>query len=216
MKFSHIQDETLETIARNIIGGYDERLLYKPSPTPIEAIMERAYGLTLDYQHIRNNGRILGETVFTDAMVAIYDNEGEGYKLIHVKAGTVLLDLSLLECSTDGRLRFTCAHELAHWVIDKEHFLSLGETAAMTGDAPICSKVGMMLERQANRLAARILMPKCTLKKAYHQAWNGLPMRRKDASGVKQLARQLADVYQVSKQTMEIRIKELGLGLAAI
>ena len=100
-------DHTLENLARRIITGYDSGLLREPAPIPVEEIIEKSYGLTIEFQHIRNNGRILGETVFEDAMIPIYDNEGNGYKLVPVKAGTIIIDVSLMNHRSDGRFRYT-------------------------------------------------------------------------------------------------------------
>ena len=228
MKFNYYSDEALETIARKVISKYSPALLRKPSLIPVEDIMEKAYGLTLEFQYIRKNGRILGETVFEDAEVPIYEHENnEGYKLIAVKSGTVIIDASLLhERSSSGRLRFTCAHELAHWVIDKNYFTQLGETANLSSNTmdtefaeefldydELQRKIKTMekvvrssdtdnvIERQANRMASRILMPKCTLKPAFHQARNN----------TSNIIGHLATLYGVSKQAMQIRLEEMGL-----
>ena len=213
MTYNYRQDETLEAIARNVIAKYDPKLLKTPSAIPVEDIIEQAYGLTLEYLHIRKNGIILGETIFEDALVAIYEpKDKEGYKLIHVKAGTVIIDASLLHNRSYGRFRFTCAHELAHWVIDREYFLQRGEpAAAMTAKTAKdlarktlrSSDVGAVIERQANRMASRILMPKCTLKTAFYHAGSD--------SKIKDKPSYLADLYSVSKQAMQIRLEELGL-----
>ena len=239
MSINYYHNEALETIARKIIAMYNPNLLYSPSLIPVEDIIEKSYGLTLEYQYIRKNGRILGETIFEDAEVPIYEHgENEGYKLIPVKAGTIIIDASLLnEQSNSGRLRFTCAHELAHWVIDKNYFTQLGETAnlssktmnaefsgdfldynvsrqkptaepgdfsaAKTNKAKIIrsSDTGAAIERQANRMASRILMPKCTVKPAFYEA-------RKNTANT---ASYLAELYGVSKQAMVIRLNEMGL-----
>jgi len=228
MNFNYYNDESLESIARKVISKYDPALLRKPSPIPVESIMEKAYGLILEFQYIRKNGRILGETVFEDSEIPIYEHENnEGYKLITVKAGTVIIDASLLhERSSSGRLRFTCAHELAHWVIDKSYFTQLGETANLSSStmdtefadesldyddlqrkAKVTTKVVRSsdtddaIERQANRMASRILMPKCTLKLAFYQARNNMP----------NIIEHLATLYGVSKQAMKIRLEEMGL-----
>ncbi len=67
----------------------------------------------LEYQYLRNNGRVLGETIFDDGLTAIYDRENHRYDLLPVKGGTILIDCSLCEEeASTGRLRFTCAHEL--------------------------------------------------------------------------------------------------------
>ena len=199
-------NEMLETNARKVITQYNPALLYTPSLIPIEEIMERVYGLLLDYQHIRKNGMILGQTVFRDTVVPVYDSDnGKGYTLISVKAGTVLIDASLLEKDQSGRLRFTYAHELAHWVIDRDYFERMSddanaETNHIAGVADTEFALGWpyeqdisnknrqsislnpmrqktikssdttaAVERQANRLASRILMPKCTLRMAFHE-----------------------------------------------
>jgi len=228
-------NEALETIARQIISQFDPSLLYKPAVIPVEDIMEKIYGLTIEFLYIRKNGRILGETVFEDAEIPIYEHRNdEGYKLIPVKAGTVIIDASLLHKGRIGRLRFTCAHELAHWVIDKNYFMELGETASLstnsldsefacefldydaflhkTGKSKTksnkaeaakvvrSSETDEIIERQANRMASRILMPKCTLKATFHNT-------RTAPNAITTLA----GLYGVSKQAMEIRLKELGL-----
>jgi len=232
MSFSYYNDEALETIARKVISKYDPSLLYKPSPIPVEGIMEKVYGLNLEFQYIRKNGRILGETIFEDAEIPIYEyGNGGGYKLILVKAGTVIIDASLLhERSSNGRLRFTCAHELAHWVIDRKYFMQLGETANLSYDSTNTdfaekfidydimhhktecdniivekfvrsSNTSDAIERQANRMASRILMPKCTLKPAFYQV----------RDNTSQAVSYLAALYGVSKHAMQIRLEEMGL-----
>ena len=213
MTYNYRQNETLESIARNIINQYDPSLLYKPCAIPVEEIMERVYGLTLEFLYIRNNGRILGETIFEDTTVAIYEHkDGEGYKLIPVKAGTIIIDASLLHKRSYGRFRFTCAHELAHWVIDRNYFKQLGETAAaMTSETAKAmanrsfksSDTSMLIERQANRMASRILMPKCTLKNAFYTALKDRHVH--DYVGY------LSSQFSVSKQAMRIRLEEMGL-----
>lgn len=193
-------DFTLENIARRIILQYDPDLLRNPAPIPVDAIMEKVYGLTLVFHHIRNNGRVLGETVFEDAMIPIFERKNrEGYKLIPVKAGTVIIDSSLLNCQNDGRFYYTCGHELVHWVTDKKYFTELGETAAMTKVAR-SSELDRKIERQADRMTSYLLMPKGTVKIAFFQNY-----RSKDVTAV------LAKLFNVSRQAMKIRLTEMGL-----
>lgn len=168
-----------------------------PQPVPIEIIMEQLYGLRFDYQYIRNNGRILGETVFDDALVPIYDREYHEYTLVPVKGGTVIIDASLIDNRNDGRFRYTCAHELSHWIIHHEYYLGSGQTAAMT-EAVRSSQSDIIIERQADRLACFLLMPSGTVKRAFY----GTRGNRVTV---------LADVFNVSRQAMEIRLNEMGL-----
>ena len=111
-------EQTIESIARRVLDTYDERLYRgKPCAIPIEDLIER-HGLTLEFQYLRKNGRILGKTVFDTGLEAVYDMEQGAYTLFPVKAGTILIDASLCEEeSSTGRLRFTEAHELSHWIL---------------------------------------------------------------------------------------------------
>jgi len=193
-------DTMLENLARSIILKYDPVLLREPTPIPVEEIIEKIYGLTIEFQHIRKNGRILGETVFEDAMVPIYDKRsGEGYKLVPVKAGTILIDVSLMNKRGDGRYNWTCAHELAHWVEHREYYKQLGETAAMV-DIKRSSEANKTVERQANRLTNYFLMPKGTVKMAFY--------RNRQARDV---ISAVADIFHVSREAMDYRLQEMGL-----
>lgn len=132
MKKAYYREQALERIARDVIIAYDPRLYYGfPAAIPIEDIIE-AQGLVLEYQYLRNNGRVLGETIFDDGLTAIYDWENHRYDLLPVKGGTILIDCSLCEEeASTGRLRFTCAHELGHWLLHKKQFSGTGENAAL-------------------------------------------------------------------------------------
>jgi len=50
----------------------------------------------------------------------------KSYDLIEVEAQTIILDESLLRGRNGGRLRFTCAHENAHWILHKEYYAEIG------------------------------------------------------------------------------------------
>ena len=91
MKKAYYREQALERIARDVITAYDPRLYYgSPVAIPIEDIIE-AQGLVLEYQYLRNNGRVLGETIFDDGLTAIYDWENHRYDLLPVKGGTILI-----------------------------------------------------------------------------------------------------------------------------
>ncbi|MDR0818588.1 MAG: ImmA/IrrE family metallo-endopeptidase [Oscillospiraceae bacterium] len=194
------RDNVLETIARLVIKEYNPELLTCPTAIPIEDIIERQYGLVIDYQYIRNNGRILGETVFDDTWIPVYDKENSRYMWIEVKGGTIIADASLLNNRSDGRLRFTLAHELSHWLIHQNIYAGSGMPAAMTKNAVKSSDEGATIERQADTLSSFLLMPAGQVKMAFHRA-------RPTADS----AAALADMFGVSKQAMQIRLKEMRL-----
>lgn len=108
---------------------------------------------------------VSGKTIFDDGLEAVYDQEQGMYILFPVKAGTILIDASLCENEeTAGRLRFTCAHELAHWVLHKKLYQGTGESAAMTLAAQEDD-----MEIQANILSSAVLMPIPQIKRAFYR-----------------------------------------------
>lgn len=191
-----MRPELLEAIARNTLKKYDESLVsgYDAKEVPIEEIIE-SMGLSLEYQYIRNNGRILGETVFDDAYVPIYNMDEKRYELIFVERGTIILDASLLRCRTRGRHRFTAAHELAHWLIHQELYSGTGDAAAMLKSLSKSSEADRRIELQADMLASALLLPISQVKKAFYRT-----------SGEDRVSR-LAAQFGVSNQAMEIRLR---------
>ena len=196
IEIKYLRPELLEAIARNTLKKYDESLVsgYDAKEVPIEEIIE-SMGLSLEYQYIRNNGRILGETVFDDAYVPIYNMDEKRYELIFVERGTIILDASLLRCRTRGRHRFTAAHELAHWLIHQELYSGTGDAAAMLKSLSRSSEADRRIELQADMLASALLLPISQVKKAFYRT-----------SGEDRVSR-LAAQFGVSNQAMEIRLR---------
>lgn len=190
----YYQEQALENIARQVLCSYDSELYYgTPTAIPIEEIIE-SHGVSLEYQYLRKNGHILGKTIFDKGLETVYDMEIHKYILFPVNAGTILVDASLCEeDSSTGRLRFTCAHELAHWVLHKKLYTGTGESAALLAAA---SENDM--EVQANMLGSAILMPIAQIKRCFYQ------LRRGRQNG--QLIDDMAGVFQVSRQAMRIRL----------
>ena len=74
MSVPRIRLEIVEAIARKILMEYDSSLLSsEPRPIPIEAIIEVKFDLILEYHILRKNGAVLGETIFDDGPVILYD-----------------------------------------------------------------------------------------------------------------------------------------------
>lgn len=197
------RERTLESIARNVIKKYDSTLLgCDPREIPIEDIIEKAFHLEIQFLYIRNNGRILGETVFEDAPVAIYEKENSvGYTLIKVKKGTIIIDASLINSRNDGRLRFTCAHELAHWLIHNDYYSNLDINAAMKKNIAKSSETDKFIERQADMLAGFLLMPTGQVKMAYNR------MRNTTNNPISDLSK----LFNVSQKAMEIKLNSCSL-----
>lgn len=204
MKTPYYREQALERIARDVITAYDPKLYYGvPGRIPIEEIIE-AQGITLEYQCLRKNGRVLGETIFDDGVTFIYDWDLPGYTVLAVRGGTILIDSSLCgEDTSTGRLRFTCAHELAHWLLHKKLYAGTGESAALLSAAHANESRNDVLETQANLLGSILLMPLPQVKRCFYRLQHGRDRQR--------LITDMADVFQVSKQAMRIRLENHNL-----
>lgn len=198
MDRSH-ESAVFEAVARRVLNEYDPALLWgEPVAVPIEDIA-LSLGLCIEYQRIRKNGAILGELVYDDGLIAVYDADMKRYDLIQVKGSTIILDESLLRRGSEGRLRFSCAHEVGHWLRHKEIYAGTGQAAAF-GNPKKSSEENPIVERQANLLATSLLMPKSQVKKAFYRVRNTAnPSER------------LAKLFGVSSQAMGIFLQEHNL-----
>ena len=191
--------EAIETIGRKILLEYDRTLLEgPPQAIPVETIIETKFNLTLEYHTLRKNGSVLGETIFDDGAAILYDRTERQYRLIAVKAGTILIDERLCIDRLLGRMRFTCAHELGHWVLHQKLYSGTGDVAAYDGKTSSDESCGF-IERQADALATALLMPIPQVKKCFYRL---RPGKSKEC-----LVTEMARIFQVSKQAMRIRLE---------
>lgn len=104
MSIPQIRTEAIEAVGRKILMEYDPSLLSgQPSPVPIETIIETKFDLILEFHTLRKNPKILGETIFDDGAVVLYDQIQRQYRMIAVRAGTILIDERLCDPSKLGR-----------------------------------------------------------------------------------------------------------------
>lgn len=131
--------------------------------------------------------------------------------------GEILISESLLE--HEGRYRFTCAHELAHMVLHRH----LAETLVDEEVPSLDDEQSGLIEREANRFAAAVLMPLETLPDAFEsiRREHGLDpacyelLRGKDLRTLwlwhRVFLPALADRYRVSRAAMIYRCREIRL-----
>jgi hypothetical protein len=91
----------------------------------------------------------------------------------------------------ETRRRFTLAHEVGHVVLHGEPFAAAAR--GPTGGGRLKAR-----EREVQRFAAALLLPERMVRQAVHEY--GLDIER------------LRSLFLVSKEAMEIRLRELGLG----
>ena len=185
--------QALETIARRTLNEYDPMYLNgSPRAVPIETIIEKTFGLRIEYQYLTNDARELGRMIYDSGITTYYDRDRGDYALMRVEGGTMLIEASLLEDERCyGRLRFTLAHELAHHIIHKRIFSGTGVAAALYNhDANEDAT-----EWQANYLAKAILMPNGQVKRCFYAL---RPVCRSKS----EVVCKMAEIFEVSKQAM--------------
>ncbi len=188
----------LEVIAQNAIKEYNPELASgEPCAIPIEELIELHYGLKIKYLKITKNGYIHGLTAFNDCQIPIYDMKKQKYIKLFLEQGTIVIDNSLLYGSRVKRLRYTLAHELAHWLIHEEYYLEKCELASKTS----CDS-SHQTECEADKLAAALLMPTGRVKVAFQ--------RLRYTLNTEALINQMAIIFEVSQQSMSIRLKSLN------
>ena len=199
MEQQYRSSAALEAIMRRTLNDLDSKLLSgPPSAVPIETLAGHL-GLCIEYQCIRKTGSILGEMVYEKTFVPVYFKDIKSYDLITVEAKTIILDESLLNCRNDGRLRFTCAHEISHWLLHRELYTGTGQASAY-GDPKKSSEENPVVERQANKLASLLILPPVQVKRAFYAA-------RSKADP----AMALKEQFDVSKAVMDIFMCEHNL-----
>lgn len=97
---------------------------------------------------------------------------------------------------SEGRRRFTLAHEIGHWVCQCDEGRGTAPEPILCRDSDMASKTGGPLEREANNFAASLLMPEQAVRRA---AADGMQV---DAA---------AALFGVSDIAMEWRYFNLGI-----
>ena len=132
--------------------------------------------------------------------------------------GTIVLDTVLRADAESGRRRFTIAHEIAHYVICKHNpvpqFHQIYDTTRNYTAEEM--KRHLTVEgMQADRLAAVILMPEATVKKALLDFHRGYPVAVYGQNIIqgddRKTIHRMAGCLGVSFTALFIRLKELGL-----
>ena len=204
MERRRFANTSMEYFATRELKKYDNGryCIGEPCEVPIEEIIENQYDISIEYHYLRKNMRTLGQMVFDGGHVPIYDTEKNQYTLIDVSPKTMLIDIRLVNLSRyRNKLRFTYAHELAHYLIHKEYFKNGTESPPLlyTG----ISIEDDWIEKQANMFCSYFLVPTGQMKKAYN--------RRLTSNDGGNIVKELADLFGVAKTTMEIRLMEHGL-----
>ncbi len=187
-------------------------------PIPVEAIIEKYLGLTLEFDDL-------------EEMLGIPGVLGATW----VKEKRVVINSTLLN-GAEGRIGFTFGHEIAHWILHRKYFFGLFARIDFPRecDVPtiVCRTSGGKLrgEYQADYFSSCLMMPEKDIKQAYIEAFGTEPLtiyNKKSCFGrhnpfvldpaldtAKDIAKKVVDqggFTNISKEAMVYRLHGLGL-----
>ena len=229
-----MRKEDIEIEAENILQNYCNDSLLKPQKIDIEYLIE-IIGINLCYAKLSQNSNILGAFVFNEGMLETYDNDKYEYRVFKEK--TIIIDSQIAE-KNDVRLKFTYGHEFGHYVTQYDIFNTSKKQISLFDwneeeKAVICKRENISFdsipnnykkletkqdwqEWQANYFSSCILIPRITLKMALKDYMDNYDIMSQDCLldklehyELKKIISSLANLYEVSNEMMENRLKSL-------
>ena len=167
----------IDQIGESLVADFNPDAVKEPTEIDIDRFITRYLGMEQDFQYLSHCGLYLGMTVFNDSdRVTVFNPDKWCAEFISAKAGTVIIDNSLLADNQEHRYRFTAGHEAAHGVLHTEYFAQLAKKNASAVDimpmvqcradsTRVHKNTSRMrtdadwMEWQANSLSSSILMP---------------------------------------------------------
>ncbi len=223
----HISKAEFDGEATRFLKQYCPEALETPMAVPIETIARKKMGLVVLERNLTEDLSILGQMCFTGGLAEIYDKAEDEYREIRVKAGTMIIDPDTEIKRNIGCKRNTISHECFHW--DKHRFYHILANAAGKKDTAVAFRCPSevkddrttadwtdedWMEWQATGIAPRILMPKETVgivvARLCDESKTDPFVATKLKSQMRWVVERLAAFYDVSKQSAEIRLVELG------
>ena len=181
-------------------------------PLPIEDIIERGLNLQLAFADLRKKLKI------DDVLGATY-----------IRQRMICADESLLKHASEGRMFFTLAHEIGHWILHRG-FIKHACRSNLLSDFIFCrlQDAKKPIEWQADYFASCLLMPEDQVCKAFYMIFGPRPLVLYNLHSsfygpicfdpcvenwpvIAAKIKQAGGFTNVSKQAMIIRLQELGL-----
>ena len=218
----YIDKTNYDVFAKELLAKYYPEALKIPMRIDPYVLAEKV-GVSVIEKRIDKDCLIFGQTFFKDKSASFYDEDSGSYKEEIVREGTIVVDPHNYFLRNVGSVSNTIAHEIVHWVYHKKAFLLerafnkelTNMTSLISGgmentDNNISAQI---MEKQANALAPRILMPlapfKTKLFSLIKDLSDGLDeIDRLDV--MPKVIEELASYFGVSKQSAKIRLLETG------
>ncbi len=203
-----IYEKDTERIAQRFLNEYFPETLEQGCAVDVDTVVRRM-GLRVEKRHLSSDLHIFGQILFETSKTEVYDKHP---MLEEFQAGTILIDDRVFFLRNYGSVRHTIIHECIHWYLHRKTFI-LAKLMKQAESGFKCCITGHMqsheqsndawfLEWQANKIAAKVLVPEPVLK--------SLKFEGSMADSVKKVAA----FFGVSIQVAKIRMIECGFNLA--
>lgn len=219
-----ISKRQISRLGNQIISDYCSDILQNPKALDEEDFSHYYLRTEMDFQFLSHCGIYLGMTVFQDSVhIPVFIPERMQAEYIAEKAGTIIIDKSLLEQGQAHRYRYTIFHESAHWLIHQNYYRIKYQQECLTqpsaGTFSLCRKLKNpyaskpnkqwrdedWAEWQANALASAMLMPEsATLNLLCHMG------SAKTAFDLAGQILQVSRIFNVSLTAAKYRLQDLG------
>lgn len=170
-------------------------------------------GLDIKFLHLRNVGNVYGLIAFEDMKLDTYTNNASD-----IPANTIVLNSGhyALFGEFTNRDRFTIVHECVHKILHYKHFIYNKLFNESSASAIKCETTGEYseeenikhMERQANNIASRILVPQRKLLNSI-EIFKGIS-NLSTVNDYVEMLECLKEEYKVSYPVLKIRLVELG------
>ena len=160
MRVERLSQDQIEAATLELLHGYGKSFGTVGFPVPVEEILECHLRLTLDF------GDLKASTGFDDVLGATW-----------IKHKRVMVDTRLdpkENPKTEGRYRFTLAHEIGHWQLHRIYYEFDAMQATIFGNAKsipsiVCRRSSAKdpMEWQADAFASFLLMPTQMIEAAW-------------------------------------------------
>jgi hypothetical protein len=221
----------LENEARDFLIQYCIEALEKPMPVPIADIVREKMHLNMETEYqLTTDLSLFGMIAFKPGKFTVFENINEPLE-ISVTEPTIFIDPYVTFLRNIGCKNNTIAHEAYHW---HRHRLYADIKALLDGEDFIANKCNTepksgelkdsittdedWMEWQANWVAPRILLPYRTAKMKAEELlseYKYSPCEKNRFEAMKNVIDDLADFFNVSKQSARIRMIEFGYDDAA-
>lgn len=202
-----------DAVAEEFLERYYPEALLKPQKVPILDIARDKLKLDVKFIPLSEEQDIYGMTIFADGLVEIYNPDEELYEREFFKRKTILIDPIAVEKTNMGCRNNTIAHECVHWYKHRLYYkmqqITLPRYAkyckCRVEQIPYDTEDENIMENHAVGIAPRILMPQKPFLEMARQL--DIEFGRDNRNEIALLA----DFFDVSKQSVTIRLEECGI-----